>query len=288
MLLREVVRRLCWSFMYWGPQRDITIDTFNGLLSFDSKDWLIGKYLYVKRSYEAQAIQSTMTLLRKEGYLADSGKVLVDVGANIGMTCIALVKHGYFEKAIAFEPAPTSYRLLVQNIRQNHLSDRVCHFPWALSDKTGTIDLELSTDNSGNHRLRQTTSPGSFREEQRKTVQVAVKTLDDVIAGDPRLSEESISLVWVDVEGHEGYFYLGAERLLKMGPPVVSEFWPYAMERSLISPARYCEIVSELFTHFYTFAGEQYERRSISEIHTLFDVYKKPREMCQIILVRDK
>src|SRR5438093_8415745 len=117
---------LKWWLVYLAPQRDVTVDTFNGLLSFDSKDWLIGKYLYVSRSYEAKAIQDTIMLLRKEGYLSEAtpGAVL-DIGANIGMISIALLKHGYFRRAIAFEPAPTSYRLLVQNIHQNGLSERI-------------------------------------------------------------------------------------------------------------------------------------------------------------------
>src|SRR6266702_4494260 len=113
MQFRHITRRLYWWLTYLGPRRDITVDTFNGLLTVDSKDWLIGKYLYVNRSYEAREMQRTITLLQQEGYLgATGGGVLLDVGANIGMTCIALLKHGYFQRAIAFEPAPTSYRLL--------------------------------------------------------------------------------------------------------------------------------------------------------------------------------
>ena len=277
-----------WSLAYFGPHRDITVDTLNGVLTFDSKDWLIGKRLYVKRSYETGEMHSAIALLRKEGYLptTEPGTV-VDVGANIGMTCIALLKWGYFDRAAAFEPAPNSYRLLVKNIQQNGLTDKILHFPYALSSMMGQSELELSHDNSGNHRLRRTMAPGAFREEQRQTVTVNVKTLDAMRSSDPDLSKSKISLIWLDVEGHEGSFFLGAQGVLKEGIPVVTEFWPYALDRSGTPRSQYCQIVSSIFTHFYTWAGERYEKHPIAKMDALFDSYTKPREMCQIILVRD-
>lgn len=179
MVVGDIWRRLRWWFIHLGPRRDVTVDTSNGLLSFDSKDRLIGKYLYVKRSYEAREIQTAVALLRQEGYLKDAeGGTVLDVGANIGMICIALLKHGCFERAIAFEPAPNNYRLLIKNIDQNGLRERVLHFPCALSAAEGELELELSEDNSGDHRLRQTATPGVFREERRRTLRVRVRTLD--------------------------------------------------------------------------------------------------------------
>src|SRR5712692_6723933 len=95
---RELSRRLRWLLIYSGPRHDVTVRTSNALLTFDSKDWLIGKYLYVKRSYEAEEIHRTTALLKKEGYLAEAGggrALVLDVGANIGMICIALLKNYY-------------------------------------------------------------------------------------------------------------------------------------------------------------------------------------------------
>ena len=63
-----VWRRLRWWLIYHGPRRDVTVDTANGLLTFDSKDWLIGKYLYVKRSHEEKEARWAARLLSKEGY----------------------------------------------------------------------------------------------------------------------------------------------------------------------------------------------------------------------------
>jgi len=256
------------------------------MLSIDSKDWLIGKYLYVRRSYEAAEMQRAIALLRDEGYISENNRgTVLDVGANIGMTCIALLKLGYFNRAIAFEPAPNSYRLLSRNVLQNALTDKIVHFPWALSSAQGEAELEISHDNSGNNRLRRTNQAGAFKEEKRRTVTVKVRTLDDVMATEPALRTEKISVIWLDVEGHEGHFFLGAQKLLEQPIPVVTEFWPYAVSRSGMSRQDFCKILMRLFTHFYVLTGDPCEKQPISQFDDLFDIYKRPREMCQVILI---
>lgn len=55
-----------------------------------------------------------------------------------------------------------------------------------------------------------------------------------------------------------------------------------------MSRSEFCCILSKLFTHFYLLAGEPYERRAISKIDSLFDVYSAPSEMCLVALVRDQ
>jgi FkbM family methyltransferase len=284
----EIWRSLQWWLVYLGPRRDVTVDTLNGRLTLDSKDWLIGKYLYVRRSHEEYEIRSAIELLRKEGYLDPAGdETVLNVGANIGMTCIGLLKAGYFERAIAFEPAPNSYRLLVQNIHQNGLRDRIQHFPFALSSVEGELDLELSNDNSGDHRIRQTNSPGFFREEKRQTIKVPVKTLDHLFAEHSGLRDEKVHLVWADIQGHEGQFFQGARHFLSQGIPVVCEFWPYGIGRSGISSSEFCRVLSELFSHFYVLAGGSLPRVPISKLKSLFDAYSAPRDMCVVILVGD-
>lgn len=290
MTRTEIWRRLKWYLIYIGPKRNVTVETLNGLLTFQSKDWLIGKYLYVKRSHEVQEIHSVVELLQREGYMNGSprGKTVLNVGANIGMTAIGLVRTAGFARAIAFEPAPESYRLLAHNIHQNRLNDRIRCFPFALSSLEGQMELELSGNNSGDHRIRHTSDPGFFHEEQRKAIKVQVKTLDKFLKEDFDLRNEKVDLVWVDIEGHEGHFFQGARGFLSRRIPVVSEFWPYGIERSGMSRHDFCQILEELFTDFYVLGGATLRKNPISEIEELFDVYSKPREMCVIVLISAK
>ncbi len=288
---RELSRRLRWLLIYSGPRRDVTVRTSNALLTFDSKDWLIGKCLYVKRSYEAEETHRVTTLLKKEGYLPEAGggrALVLDVGANIGMICIALLKDRYFERALAFEPAPDSYRLLAHNVKQNGLDERILHFPYALSSLEGEVEMELSTDNSGDHRVRHCKTAGFFREERRRTLKAQATTLDRFLAERPALNRDAVALVWLDIQGHEGRFFQGAAGLLGRGVPVVSEFWPYAIERSGMSRADYLGIASNLFTHFYLPQGGGFEKFPIAGLGHLFNAYSAPRQMCQMVLVRDR
>ena len=280
MSLTQWWRLFCWWLIHLGPIRDVTVDTFNGRLSFSSSDWLIGKYLYVKRAHEEDEIQSVIALLAREGWLAGSPLTVLNAGANIGMTCIGLVREK-FDTALAFEPDPQSYRLLVRNIEQNGLRDRIHAFPYAVSSEVGELAFELSKDNPGDHRVRQTDRPGFYKEETRSTIQVRAETLDHFFQN----RADTVDVIWVDIQGHEGHFLRGARNFLKRGIPVVSEFWPYGLERAGTSPAEYASLVAESFSHFFVVGNPDYQRTPIEEIGKLFDLYPGPRNFGLIVFV---
>jgi FkbM family methyltransferase len=284
---RELCRRLQWLFIHFGPRRDVTVETFNGTLTFPSDQWFPGKDLYVRRSYEEQQSVTAIDLLREQGYLTrpSSDRTVINVGANIGMTCIGLVKHGYFGRAIAFEPAPDNYRLLVCNIKQNGLCDSIIPFQLALSASNAVLEMELSPNNPGDHRIRRVTSPGFFREEKRKTINVLAKTLDDLATNDLYLKYRVIDLVWVDIQGHEGHFFNGARKFFAQSIPVVSEFWPYGIERSGISPGQFCKVVAEIFGSFYLVADRPSRPEPIINFARLFKLFRGPREFGLVILL---
>lgn len=276
--------KLRWQLLYAGPRRDVTVDTWNGRLTFDSRDKLIGKYLYVHGSYERRYIERALAVLERHGWLARGGTVL-DVGANIGMICIALLRHGWFDRALAFEPAPSNLRLLEHNIAQNGLTDRIAHLPVALSSSDGEMELELSNYNSGDNRLRVKADPGAWHEDQRATVRVPVRRLDDVLAQRPEHSD--VRLIWLDIQGHEGRFFEGAASTLARGIPVVSEFWPYGILRSGTTREDYMKIVSRLFTHVYVLSGDAIGKQPVSAVDRLFDTCAAPKAMREVVFVRE-
>jgi FkbM family methyltransferase len=276
--------KLRWQLLYAGRRRDVTVDTWNGRLTFDSRDKLIGKYLYVHGSYERRYIERALATLERQGWLARGGTVL-DVGANIGMICIALLRHGWFDRAIAFEPAPTNLRLLEHNIAQNGLTEQIARLPVALSSSDGEMELELSDYNSGDNRLRVQHTTGAWHEDQRATVRVPVRRLDDVLAQRPDQSD--VRLIWLDIQGHEGRFFEGAASTLERGIPVVSEFWPYGILRSGTTRASYMDIVSRLFTHVYVLSGDSIGKQPIAAVGALFDICAAPKAMREVVFVRE-
>ncbi|MGH9356178.1 MAG: FkbM family methyltransferase [Terriglobia bacterium] len=260
--------------------------TANGLLTVSSKDWLMGKRLYVRREHETDEMDRAVGLLRRGGFLKGSGTLLLNVGANLGMTCIGAIKLGYFQRAIAFEPEPGNFRLLCHNVGQNGLEDQIACFQTALSSSNRATEMELSKDNSGDHRIRASTMPGFYREERRRTVTVQAETLDSFLAGSARRQAEQVDLVWIDVQGHEGHFLQGAQAFFSRRVPVVTEFWPYGMDRAGTSPAAFSAIAAQLFTHFYVL--NEGVKRPVSELAALFSLYGEPRQVCLIALVREQ
>lgn len=279
-----LVGKLRWQMLYAGPRRDVTVDTWNGRLTFDSRDKLIGKYLFVHHAYERRYIEHALAVLERGGWLTRGG-TLLDVGANIGMICIALLRHGWFDRAIAFEPAPANLRLLEHNVSGNGLTGRIARIPVALSSSAGEMELELSEYNSGDNRLRVNAAAGAWHEDRRGTVRVPVRRLDDVLAERPDASD--VRLIWLDIQGHEGRFFEGAQNTLARGVPVVSEFWPYGILRSGTTRASYMSIVTRLFTHVYVLTGESIGKQPIAAVDTLFDTCAAPKAMREVVFVRE-
>jgi len=285
-------RKLRWGMVRGGPGRTpriLTVPTANGVLSFSNMDLHNAKALYIHRAWEIDLITSSMGYLRREGLVEKPGRdVLVDVGANLGMICIAMLKRGYFREAIAIEPDPRNFALLKRNIEQNGLGGRIRAFPFAVTEAAGEVELELSDVNFGDHRVRtaSTAAPMRMGEERRGTVPVPARRLDDLLRTEAHVDPERIGLVWVDIQGHEGRLFRGARETLGHGMPVISEFWPYGIRRSGLERDAYAEIVRALFARFVIVNPEtgRIEPRDVADIAEIFDANPLPEQNLELIL----
>jgi FkbM family methyltransferase len=284
----RITRKLMWWVLYHGTRKEVTLATDNGLLTFSSRDRIIGKHLYVRRAYESQFIESALNLLRSEGHVQGSG-TLLDVGANIGMISIALLLRGACSRAVAIEPSPVNFRLLQRNVAQNGLGDRFHCVQAALTDAAGVLDLELSDSNSGDNRIR---VPGvasgvdAFGERSRDVIRVPARTLDEMVSSDPWLSPEELAFVWIDIQGLEAQCFAGGSRTLSHGVPVVTEFWPYGIARSGMQPEGYMSVVRRLFTHYYDLGEADRGPLPIDGLIQMFHRFQAPSDNRQLLLVR--
>ncbi len=290
---RRAWRKLRWEIERGGPgrpRRILTVPTANGVLSFSNMDLHNARNLYIQRAWEVDLITRTMAYLGRDR--ARSGRnsgpeIMVDVGANIGMICIAMLKHGYFGEAIAFEPGPENFALLRRNIAQNGMEGRIRPFQTALSDSSGEVEMELSDVNFGDHRVRSPRfgAPALMSEEGRSSVRVPARTLDEALA-EGRVDARRIGLIWVDIQGHEGYLFRGARTTLSHGIPVLSEFWPYGILRSGLDRETYAGIIESLFARFVIVeaAPGRFEEHPPDAIAGLFDRYPRPEQNLELIL----
>lgn len=125
--------------------------------------------------------------------------LFVDIGANVGSyTILACVAKG--ARGICFEPVPTTYQRLLDNIRLNDVSSHVKAFNIGLSDKEGELTFTAS-ENSMNH-------VAADSERATDVVKVKVLSLDKILDG------ESPSMLKIDVEGFETPVIRGAHETL--------------------------------------------------------------------------
>lgn len=290
---RRAFRKLQWELLRGGPgrpERLLTVPTENGLLTFRNSDAFNAKGLFVQRQWEMDLIRRTMARLEEHGWTRRPGAdVIIDAGANIGMICIAMLRHGYFHEAIAFEPFPGNFELLCRNAEQNAMGARVRSFPFALSDVNGDAEFELSEINAGDHRVRAAAPRAAARmeEESRRTLRVPVRTLDSVLEAEAQVDPARVGLIWVDVQGHEGQLLRGASRTIGARVPVLTEFWPYGILRAGLDPGSYVGILRQLFEAFLILDPEPEASgaEAVSSILRLFESHDQPGEHLELLLL---
>jgi FkbM family methyltransferase len=132
-----------------------------------------------------------------------NGGVLVDVGANVGS--ISLLLADKIDRAILFEPDPVAAARARENAGINYLPFEVHEL--AVSDVQGTVEFEDAGGGSSCNR----TVVGFETKVPTRTVRRV--TLDHFL--DEQAITSEISLVKIDVEGHEHAVIRGMRRLLQ-------------------------------------------------------------------------
>jgi FkbM family methyltransferase len=161
------------------------------------------------------------------------GLTVLDVGANIGTETVSLLMRHGVERVIAIEPDPENVRFLKANLALNGVDDRVTIRQIALSDVDGTVELERSESNWGDHRIRVNQPAGrDLRgESQRASAEVPACRLDTLV-DTGEINVDDLDLVWMDAQGHEGHILAGAGSLAASRIPIVTEYWPYGLRRA--------------------------------------------------------
>lgn len=74
----------------------------------------------------------------------NKGSIVIDIGAHIGTFSLRCAKERECT-VFSYEPNKESYDILIQNVTDNNLEDKIKCFNKALSDKVGTRDFNVST-----------------------------------------------------------------------------------------------------------------------------------------------
>jgi len=92
-------------------------------------------------------------------------------------------------------------------------------------------------------------------------------TIDGIVGRLPTPAAEAISLVWIDVQGHEGHVFNGGAELFSRGLPVVAEVWPHGIVRSGMELDQFCRIAQRYWASYWVWRRSQrYVQYSITEL----------------------
>lgn len=111
------LRYLAWSVLgkpgvFRGRLKDGTS------IRMRSSDWETGNEVFLVEAY-------------RTGVPASRVKRIVDVGGNIGYSCLYWAKQFPAARIETFEPHPVHCRILCEHLKENHLTDRVRMYPAA-------------------------------------------------------------------------------------------------------------------------------------------------------------
>jgi len=131
----------------------------------------------------------------------EKNDVVVDIGANIGVfTVFAALRTQ--NTVYAFEPFPSTFETLEQNVRANGLRN-VIPYQCAVSDSNGT-ELLFEADGSRSHRLKKVA-----RGEDENYIEVPSITLQDFM---DKNHLEQIDFLKMDCEGAEAIILKSTSR----------------------------------------------------------------------------
>lgn len=156
-------------------------------------------------------------MLEAEGAL-NRGKVLLELGGNIGTQTIYWAKTGFFPRIVTIEPDPRNFAFLSRNIRDNGLESMVTLVQSAAGDCVGMIDFYQNPDNHG--------KSSALRSSPRdRMMQVPVRPVEQVLT-EHGIAPSDIGLIWMDIEGYEPVACRSMEGLMQAGVPLYMEFSP--------------------------------------------------------------
>jgi len=147
--------------------------------------------------------------------LSKDSKVVIDVGANIGLySLIAAKTNPKAGRVFAFEPVPSNVKLLKSNIKLNpESSSKITVVPSALGEDDRTIEIFISKKSVGNHSVG-----GGRGRGYGDATQVAQTSLDNFTK---RQKLKKVDLIKIDVEGYDGYVLKGALKTIKASQPAL-------------------------------------------------------------------
>ena len=157
--------------------------------------------------------------------------IVVDVGANTGFYSLLAASAAPDNTVMAFEPIHDISVMLGENAIRNGLQRRITVNAHALSSRGGTMDIYIPTQD---HGLVETSASleRDFKDSHSGSQRVSVRRLDRAMFSPRHIfrpRHRDVSVIKVDVEGHEAAVLRGAYWTVRRHRPIIfAEVLPHA------------------------------------------------------------
>lgn len=148
----------------------------------------------------------------------DQVRVIVDCGANIGITALYLASKYKRARIVCIEPDPDNFAILKRNVASH---GRIEPFWAAVVSKSGSVHLTQDRPAYGNLIL---SNP-----DTRATIEVPGVTIDDICL---QKNISRIDLLKIDIEGAEKEVFENPDFLRKVGLVAIELHAPYNLPDS--------------------------------------------------------
>lgn len=206
--------------------------------------------------------------------------IILDIGANHGELSLALLPPETSE-VMLFEPNPHLCEVLRHSIASHAAGGRYQLHQAALSSAVGQAVFHVDRKWSGTSSLDFEAPDAPYKgkgEQEFERIDVAINTLDNVIADNPRLGQGIA--IKIDVEGHEPKVLKGAERTLARSRFfVLLEFSDAQLRRSGANPLEFAASLLRL--------GQMFRISTEGDLRPVEEVASLRGSHCDIVVSND-
>ena len=162
--------------------------------------------------YMGKEFEPGLTILLKKISLISKNKIVLDIGANIGITSIILSE--YFEEVIAFEPSKKTYKVLLENLQTNNIKN-VNALNYGLGNEEKESNMMTPMNEASSAAI--TNEYKNIENYKFDTIEIKVGDLELK----NHINDKKIGLIKIDVEGFELEVLKGIRNSIKENNPIV-------------------------------------------------------------------
>lgn len=160
---------------------------------------------------------------------------IIDVGANIGIYVLCFCEHST-AAIVAFEPEPTTFSLLEENVNFNNLHN-VSLRNLACGNQSGHVHFEGGLNGHVSSTVNDTSTANT------EIISVPIVSLDEEIG-----KKGKISLIKIDCEGYEWHVLDGCREILRTQRPVLFvELHPNLIGNFDRTVTDVCDLLTEFY-----------------------------------------